>query len=349
MNDRFKMTLTRLTSLVLAVAVVSFFSAACNRKPEAHEEHEKEAEGEHAGHAEEGEHAHNESGVREGQEEHDEHAEERAVRLTDETQKEFGIEVGTAGAGKLALEVRLPGEVVPNADKVAHIVPRFAGITKAVRKNIGDKVSQGEVLAVIESNESLTEYEVKSLIDGTVIEKHMTLGELVKENTDAFVVADLSTIWVNLRIYQKDLALIRKGQRARIEAGHGIAEGTGEISYVAPVVDERTRTGLARVVLPNPDGRWRPGLFVTANVSVDEREAAVVVPKSALQVMDEKTCVFIQDEDGFKPRPVELGRSNETHVEIIAGLAEGERYVTKGAFTLKAELQKGAFGDGHAH
>ena len=134
-----------------------------------------------------------------------------------------------------------------------------------------------------------------------------------------------------------------------VAAGHGVAEARGEISYVAPMVDEKTRTGLARVVLPNPDGRWRPGLFVTARVTVEEREVPLLIPKTALQTVDEKTCVFVQTDKGFEPRPVTLGRANDTDVEVTQGLAAGQRFVTQGAFTLKAELSKAAFGGEHGH
>jgi cobalt-zinc-cadmium efflux system membrane fusion protein len=326
-----KIILSRKALTLAAGALVLSLAAGCSRKSETPPQHA----GEQEEHKETGEHA--------------EGSEERVVRFSDAQLKEFDIAVGTAGPGKLRIEVNLPGEIVPHADRIAHVIPRFVGVVRDVRKQVGDSVSKGEVLAVIDSNESLTPYEVKSLVDGTVIERHLVLGELIKEGVFAFVITDLREVWAELRIYQKDLAVIRKGQRAVIAAGHGVAEGQGEISYVAPMVDEKTRTGLARVVLPNPDGRWRPGLFVTARVTVDEIEAPLLIPKTALQNVDEKTCVFVQTEKGFEPRPVTLGRANDSSLEVTSGLVAGQRYVTQGAFTLKAELSKAAFGGGHAH
>jgi len=103
------------------------------------------------------------------------------------------------------------------------------------------------------------------------------------------------------------------------------------------------------VVLANPEGTLRPGLFVTARVAVASTAAGIVVPKSALQTFEDRAVVFVQDEDGFEPRPVQIGRENATQVEILSGLEAGQTYVSQGAFTLKAQLLKGAFGDGHNH
>ena len=285
-----------------------------------------------------------------GEEEgHDEHGEEAVVQLTTAEMKEFGIEVGLAEGGTLHIYTTLPGEIVANQDHVAHVVPRFPGIVTDVRKQLGDHVEKGEVLAIIESNESLVEYQMKALIDGIVIEKHITLGEVLGEDDEAYVVADLSTVWVNLSVYQEDLPDVRTGLTAVISAGHDIPDVTAKISYVGPVVDEHTRTGLARAVLSNEKGLWRPGLFVTARILVSEETVPLLVPETALQTIEEKTCVFIETNEGFEPQPVELGRRNDTYVEVVSGLTAGQRYVTRGGFTIKAELSKGTFGDGHGH
>ncbi len=280
---------------------------------------------------------------------HDEHGEESVVQLSAAEMEEFGIEVGRAEGGVLRVFATLPGEVVSNQDNVAHVVPRFPGLVTEVRKQLGDDVEKGEVLAIIESNESLTGYEVKSLIAGTITDKHITLGEVLGEGDEAYVIADLSTVWVNLSVYQEDLNLVRRGQAVVISAAHGIPDVKARISYVGPVVDEHTRTGLARAVLSNEKRLWRPGLFITARILVSEETVSLLVPETALQTIDDETCVFIETEEGFEPQPVGLGRRDGTHVEIVSGLAVGQRYVTLGGFTLKAELSKGAFGDGHGH
>jgi cobalt-zinc-cadmium efflux system membrane fusion protein len=116
------------------------------------------------------------------------------------------------------------------------------------------------------------------------------------------------------------------------------------IAYLAPVIEESTRTILARVVLPNPDRQWRPGQFVTAQVVAAQRDVPLVVPQTAVQPVDSRSCVFVRSDQGFAPRFVTLGRSDETAVEILSGLVSGEPVVTSGAFTLKAEWLKDTFG-----
>lgn len=274
-------------------------------------------------------------------------AHQEIVQLSSDELVEFGIELDTAGSAPLQLHRDLTGEITTAPEHLAHIVPRFPGIVMEVRKQIGDQVKKGEVLAVIESNESLAPYEVKSLIDGTVIEMHLTRGEMISDATHAFVVADLSYVWANLNVYQKDLPYIKTGQMAIITGFEEDMHYEGKISYISPVVDEETRTATDRVIIPNPGRQWRPGMFITAKVITAAVKPQVVVPKTALQTFENKTVVFMRSGDGFKPQPVQIGRSNEKFAEITAGLTPGEVYVASGGFTLKAELQKEAFGDEH--
>ncbi len=277
------------------------------------------------------------------------HKSEEIVQLSPEELEEFGIELATAGPGKIQIHVDLTGEIVIDSNRLAHIIPRYPGIVKEVRKKIGDTVKKGEVLAIIESNESLVPYEVKSLINGTVIEMHLTVGEVINDASHDFLIAELSKVWANLNVYQKDLPYVKIGSKAIITAGSGIEETEGVISYLSPVVDEHTRTATARVVLNNPDGRWRPGLFVSATVVKEETDVAIIVPKTAIESFEDRTVVFIKTDEGFKPQPVSIGRSNTHYVEIIVGLQAGQEYVSKGGFTLKAELQKGQLSGGHGH
>jgi cobalt-zinc-cadmium efflux system membrane fusion protein len=279
----------------------------------------------------------------------DEEENEQVVQLSREELTEFGIEVRKAGPARIEVFQRLPGEVRPNADRLAHIVPRFDGIVSEVKAQVGDVVEPGQVLAIIEGSESLSNYELKTLLGGTVIAKHLTPGEAVSRGAESFVIADLGTVWVELTVYQRDLKSVRTGQRALVATGHDAGEAPGTISYVTPVVDEATRTATARVVLPNPGQRWRPGTFVTARVLVGSSQAEVAVPATALHTVDGQTVVFVETDDGFRPRPVKTGRAGETFVEITSGLAAGERYVSQGGFTIKAALAKESFGGGHAH
>jgi len=198
---------------------------------------------------------------------------------------------------------------------------------------------------------TFTEYRITAPFDGTVIEKHITLGETIAADESVFTIADLSTVWIDLSVYQKDLGRIRGGQKVTITAApHAEHAPTAVIDFVQPLVGEATRTALARIIMPNPDGRWSPGTFVTGSVVREEVGVTVRVPNSAVITLgDDESVIFVQTPEGFEPRAVHIGHRNHRFVEVLSGLEPGERYVAEGAFSLKAELGKDAFGEGHGH
>ncbi len=201
-----------------------------------------------------------------------------------------------------------------------------------------------------ESDERLSRLEIRAPIEGVVIDRHATRGEMLKDDTQAFLIADLSNVWVHVTVYQKNLGQIVAGQNATIHFGHGMPVARGKIEYVSPVVDESTRTATGRIVLNNPDGRFYPGLFVTAHIELGPASGAVVVPRDAVHTLEGRQVVFVRTAHGFAARPVVSGQSDAQHVEIVSGLTAGEQYAAANALTLKAELTKGSFGGhGHAH
>jgi cobalt-zinc-cadmium efflux system membrane fusion protein len=191
-------------------------------------------------------------------------------------------------------------------------------------------------------------------LTGTVIEKHAVVGEVLKDDSRAFVIADLSRIWVNVTVYARDLSKVRAGQSAIVRA-EGIEQPLpGKIDYVDRVVGEQTRSATARIVLDNPGAAWRPGLFATADVVLEEVDAEIVVSHEAIQTIEGKTVVFVREGDAFEARFVRVGRKGmppegqrEPVVEISGGLAPGDPYVAKNSFVLKAELGKGEAGHEH--
>lgn len=199
-----------------------------------------------------------------------------------------------------------------------------------------------------QAESELTVVSLTSPFEGIVVERHATLGERIGEDSPAFVIADLSSVWLNISIYPKDLGRVGIGQKVSVALPEGEA-AIGEIRFVAPNVGEETRTARALVVLDNTSRRLRPGSFVTARIAVDSRTARVRVPKTALQTHEGETVVFVATDEGFVPRPVRAGSSNGDFVEIVDGLQKGERYAQTGAFTLKAQMAKATFGDGHGH
>ncbi len=204
---------------------------------------------------------------------------------------------------------------------------------------LGVSTAQAERLAQSES-ETLSRYEMRSPLDGIVIEKHATRGEALEASSEAFTIADPSAVWIYFTVFAKDLPLVTAGKKVTLEDPGGI-EAT--IDYVSPMVDEETRTTKARVVLPNADLAWRPGTFVTGRVLADEVRAPVVIPATSVQSLGDETIVFVQAEGGFEARPIHVGRRSETDIEITGGLTAGEKVVSAGAFALKSELEKAQF------
>lgn len=204
---------------------------------------------------------------------------------------------------------------------------------------------------VSSSKEPLTQYKIIAPFSGVVLDKHLALGEAVEANSTVYQIGDLAEVWANLSVYQKDLGKVRKGASALINGPDGEPEGRGTISYIRPILGEQTRTAIARVVLSNQNGQWRPGLFVEGRVSVDSFTVPLAVEASAIQTKKGRKVVFVEDEDGdFLPRPVVIGRSDGVHVEIVEGLDPGDHYVAEGSFVVKAESEKESFGGhGHAH
>jgi cobalt-zinc-cadmium efflux system membrane fusion protein len=193
----------------------------------------------------------------------------------------------------------------------------------------------------------LNRFELRAPFDGSIVEKHITLGESVKEDANVFTVADLSTVWAEIIVPAKDLGAVRVGTNATVKATSMDTVATGTVSYVGSLLGEETRTAKARVTLPNPKSAWRPGLFVNVELTADERDVPVAVASEAIQTVGDKPVVFVKIEGGFFPQPVVTGRSDGKFTEVIKGLSAGAGYVAGGSFVLKAELGKDSAE--HAH
>jgi cobalt-zinc-cadmium efflux system membrane fusion protein len=202
-----------------------------------------------------------------------------------------------------------------------------------------------------EHDESITRYEIKAPIDGIVTMKHLALGESLAADDGIFTVADMSSVWVNLTVYTKNIRSVAKGQKVALRGDDSDLQTEGELTMVTPFVDEATRSATARVILDNGDGRWIPGTFVTGYITASEENLKVLIPKRAVQVIDGKSVVFIEHEGAFEAIPVTTGRSDREKVEILTGLSAGSPYVAQGAFELKATVITSTLGShaGHGH
>jgi cobalt-zinc-cadmium efflux system membrane fusion protein len=196
-------------------------------------------------------------------------------------------------------------------------------------------------------SKALGRLELRAPFDSVVVEKHITLGEAIREDAVVFILSDLRSVWAEFLISPRDIPRVRVGEKVRIRSTAFDGEAEGIVSYVGALLGQQTRTATARVTLNNPNGSWRPGLFVTVDVVVDDVETPLAVAAGAVQSIGGEEVVFIEVPGGFMAQPVKLGRGNERYAEVLGGLAAGARYVSENSFILKSELGKSSAE--HAH
>ncbi len=200
-----------------------------------------------------------------------------------------------------------------------------------------------------DGDSDLTLYRIKAPFDGVVLKKNVSVGENVNEDTEIFTISDLSSLWALITVYPKYLSYVDRGREVILKFSNGIKEIKGKIDFISPVVGEETRTSTARVVINNPEFRYKPGMFFTALIIVPDKMAELCIPKSAVQEIDGEKYVFVKKENFFEPRKVVLGVSNHAYTEIVKGVEKGELVVVKGSFVLKAQMTKDTFEEGHSH
>lgn len=195
--------------------------------------------------------------------------------------------------------------------------------------------------------ESLPRYEIRAPLNGTVIEREVTVGEAVAADRDIYVIADLSSVWVEATITAKDLSAVHQGQDATVVSKDLGREVRGRVTYIGSLVGEATRSAVARIVVPNLDGKWRPGLFVSVHLVQESATVPLAVSAEAIQNFRDWQVVFVRYGEWFEARPLELGRSDGSWVEVRKGLSPGEQYAATNSFAIKAEI--GKLGATHDH
>jgi len=212
-------------------------------------------------------------------------------------------------------------------------------------------VTEAEINTLISVKSVRPFLEVRAPFGGRMIEQAAVVGDGVEPGASLFRLADLSTLWASVRIYEKDLAAVRPGVEAilRTQAFPG-EEFRGRLVLIGAVMDERTRTVEGRVEVRNASERLKPGMYVEASIACGEKRRALVIPESAPQEFQSRSVVFVQTSPGvFELRLIETGERTGGRVEILSGLAEGDKVVTSGSFLLKSEMLKKTLGEEHEH
>lgn len=224
---------------------------------------------------------------------------------------------------------------------------------KASRETLllyGLKASEIDALAW-DRDEPIGYFPIVAPFDGTIIEKHITIGEVVDTGNNLFTIADLSTVWLILELPQKELAKVRVGQSVE-----GRVQGSGEriegkVTYVSDTLRTETRSIEVRIEVANPARRVKPGMFVSATLVTSEGPAALTVPAGAVQRLEEASVVFSRSKkeaNHFQKIPVTVGRRIGDRYVVISGLKEGDEVVSAGSFILKSELLRAEMGHDHS-
>lgn len=187
----------------------------------------------------------------------------------------------------------------------------------------------------------LNRFELRAPQDGIVVEKHLSLGEAVKEDTTVFTLSDLGSVWAEFNVSAQDLGRVQLGQKAIVTSTAFDEKAAGEVTYIGALLGEQSRTAKARVRLANPRMAWRPGLFVSVALAQEPVAAALAVPADAVQAQGEQSVVFLALPGGeFKQQAVTLGRTDGKNVEVLQGLEPGAELASGNTFVIKSELGK---------
>ncbi len=190
------------------------------------------------------------------------------------------------------------------------------------------------------SGTGLNRFELRAPYDGLVVERKLSVGEAVREDTHIMTISDMSSVWVEVSIPAKDLPLMRVGAKVLVRATAFDAKATGTVAFLGALVGEQTRMARARILLANPQGTWRPGLFVSIEVNAANLQVPVAVETEAVQTLGNRQVVFVREEKQFVPRSVKLGVSDDKYIEVLEGLPPGTRYAARGSYIIKSELTK---------
>ncbi len=268
---------------------------------------------------------------------------EGRTRIDADTATAFGLRTAVAGPATIDEVVTVYGRIVPDPGRVLEVSARFDGAIRAVHAKPGDRVGQGEVLAVVESNESLKAYAVDAPISGVVTERSANAGEQTSGRR-LFTIVDASSVWAQLAIFPADRQRIAVGTAVTVKPAAGGASVDGTISYI-DVFSAPDQSISARAVLGNRAGTLAPGMFVTAEAKVARHEVPLAVRRDALQGFGEAPVVYVQFGDTYEARRLEPGRVGVDWVEVLGGLEPGSVYVVENSYLLKADIEK----DGAAH
>ena len=271
---------------------------------------------------------------------------EGRTHITAEAAKAGGIEILTAGPALIGETRELFGTVALDPSARSEIRGQFPGRVVSVTKAVGDYVQRGQLLARIESSESLQVYPVYATVSGVVAERNGNPGNVTGDRA-LYVITDPAQTSVVFNIFPKDLAVIQPGMRVEIEAMDGTPVAASQLGGYLPEGNAEAGTALVRTSVPNRGGRLRAGMALRGKVVVNAVTVPLAVRTEAIQPFRDFKVVFANFGQDYEVRMLELGRSSPAWTEVLSGIKPGTPYAAKGSFLIRADIEKS--GASHDH
>jgi multidrug efflux pump subunit AcrA (membrane-fusion protein) len=270
------------------------------------------------------------------------------VVLSEASLANLDLRTEEAKLGTLYRTLKVPGRIAVDANRTAKVSALFDGRVSKLGADLGDRVSLGAELGTVATPELLDKpFVLRAPISGTVTERTAAVGELVAKGQGLYTVSDLGSVWLIGEVKEKDLSLVRAGQRVAFKVLAFPGEVfQGKIDRVGGAVESDTRTFEIRVEVPNKAGKLRPGMFADIEITTQEVQKALVVGDASLQSEGNDQILFVALGKGrFEKRVVVIGHGQEGRMQVLDGIEPGESVVTEGSFSLKSELLKGELGE----
>jgi len=271
----------------------------------------------------------------------DEH-EEGHIEISHAMIKQAGIIYQQARDGEIKQTLNVYGKTTVDPSAISQVKARFPGIITQLTANIGDTVQAGDVIAQVESSDSLKLYKVKAPISGVITKRNANPGELADKQS-LFTIKNFNKLWVEYQVFPSQMQFIKQGQAVDVFNEHQQTSTT--IKHLFN--DATSPFTLARVPLDNTQGHWSPGLLLSGSVVINHISVPVVIDNRALQVFENEQVIFIKNEHGFEARKVTLGQTDNHNSQVLSGLSAGEQYAIENSYLLKADLEKSSASHHH--
>ncbi len=272
----------------------------------------------------------------------EESAEEGSIKLDKESQELVNLQTAEVKKSPLTDKISIAGQIAQDANETHNVFPPQAGVVVENTAQLGAIVKKGDVVSRLKVEDQEAPIDVQSPYDGVVIGDFDTVGQKVEKITALCAIADLSKVWANFDIYEKDIAKVAIDQKITVRSiAYPEESFEGKVVFISPRVDETTRTIKIRALIENLDYKLKLGMFINGEIFSQGTKEYLTLPASAVQTLGDKRIVFVKTNDAdFHKQEVTIVSQTTDQVAVSKGVKEGDQVVTDGAFLLKSSLLK---------